>query len=267
MGLFDSGINVTCPENLKEQIILTNKITISFIGVAFFYAILFAFIHQGLLAFIAFLIVLILCGAYFLSYQRQYLAAKVVLLWCTILAVFFYNSILGSVTGIFLFNLTTIAASMMLFSEDERFFQNVTIIVATINFFILSFDWIKWHDPIVLGQIYNQSLYASISGMTIGVMIMAIISFQSKFFHIFQQLQLINDQLFNTNTQLQTTITQLTKETEQKEAALKSNKQVHNASSSGQKGLWSRKLMQGLMKRGSTPEVYSAGTYARRLKH
>ena len=69
-------------------------------------------------------------------------------------------------------------------------------------------------------KIYLQFLYGSISAMTIGVMIMAIISFQSKFFHIFQQLQLINDQLFNTNTQLQTTITQLTKETEQKEAAL-----------------------------------------------
>ena len=146
MGLFDIGIDAGCPENSKEQIILTNKITISFIGVAFFYAGLFAFIHQALLAFVASLIVLILCGAYFLSYSRYYLAAKVVLLWCTILAVFFYNSILGSISGIFLFNLTTIAASMMLFSKDERYVQNITIAAATINFFILSFDWIEWHS-------------------------------------------------------------------------------------------------------------------------
>jgi serine phosphatase RsbU (regulator of sigma subunit) len=195
MGFFDVGIRSEQAENSKEQIILTNRITVAFIGVALFYTLLFTLLYQFLLALLAYLTVTVLLIAYFLSFKRFPLASKITLLWCTIVAVFCYSAILGAETGIFLFNLTIIAVSMMLFSNEEKYIRNITILAAITNFFILSFDWIQWPNQIALNRGTIHFLYVSISGMTIGIMIIAIIFFQKKFFSSLQTLQVINNQL------------------------------------------------------------------------
>ncbi|MSR89220.1 MAG: hypothetical protein EXS67_06160 [Candidatus Margulisbacteria bacterium] len=200
--MFLAGITPDLDDTKVDQIILANKITLSFIFVASFYVLLFTLLNQPPLALVAFCTVGILLIAYFLNHKKQYLLSKLVLLLCTIGAVFFYNTALGQKTGIYLFNLTVISVAPMLFSKKERFYQYGVLSLATLNFFLLSFEFVRLPIFYVLPDTYIRFIYLSISSMTIGVTTLSILFFQEKFLHIIQELQKSNEKLEIQNKEL-----------------------------------------------------------------
>ena len=197
---------------------LTYKINLIVLITGIFYSIVFLLLNQPLLSGLGWCISTGLLGCFLAHKKGHHLVSKLGIIAITNIAVLFYSVVLGDESGISIFFFALVGIPFVIFH-----FRELKWIKLAVSFSVILWIFSQYQPLTSFGHfpnIYLDGIKVLTGIMTFFILLSGLVSYliSNEFYKIKSNLSL--HRLGKTNLKLDNTITKLTQETQEKEAAL-----------------------------------------------